>query len=83
MQDIMLFALTHIPMKGKFSEEKSAPRCDPNLDYSEDTAVRVEGLSHQYMFWGEKFICKSSGMCCTKGKVQIPGLQPPLEPLFN
>ncbi|GBO14350.1 hypothetical protein AVEN_79565-1 [Araneus ventricosus] len=57
---------------------------DPRKDYSKHINVIIGGMSQicKYCF-ALKYKCEPPGMCCCSGKVRLPALETPPEPLLS
>lgn len=62
--------------------ERAAFRYDPEIDYSADRSVKIGDMSVVCPYCKAlKYSGESSGLCCAGGKVKLPQLVPPPDPL--
>ena len=65
-----------------FSQSNVAFLYDPKVPYQTDPAVDIGKMSHTCVFCRAlKYAFESDGMCCSSGKVNLPLLEPPPEPV--
>lgn len=62
--------------------ERAAYRYDPEIDYSDEKSVKIGEMSVVCRYCKAlKYSGESSGLCCASGKVKLPQLVPPPDPL--
>lgn len=62
--------------------ERAASRYDPKIDYSAEKSVKIGEMSVVCRYCKAlKYSGESSGLCCASGKVKLPQLVPPPDPL--
>ncbi len=72
------------PKLSIFLTSRAGLKYDPTVNYENDAAVQIGGLSITCLFCkAKKFEGEPPGMCCTGGKVSLPLLTPPPQPLKN
>lgn len=63
---------------------RAAFQYDANIDYSSHTAIPIGEMNKicQYCH-AYRFVNETPGLCCANGKVKLPPLNPPPEPLMS
>ena len=62
--------------------ERAALHYDQKIDYCADTSVTIEEMTIICQYCTAlKYSGESIGLCCTGGKVKLPHLVPPPDPL--
>ncbi|XP_018794206.1 PREDICTED: uncharacterized protein LOC108972160 [Bactrocera latifrons] len=67
---------------GAINYERLAFRYEPTVDYAGDESVNIGTMTYICQYCNAlKFLLEPSGLCCANGKVKLPQLTTPPEPL--
>lgn len=63
---------------------RSAFRYEPQIDYAQQSSVQISDMNKICPnCFAKKWVDETNGMCCASGKVSVPNIQEPPQPIKN